>query len=315
MKRGCPCEQAKALPMENELPTNPETEVTSTTEATEVDENEALAAENADEADADGEGLEDEEELDIDGEPIRVPKTLAEKLKARMMMQADYTQKTQALAEQRRAIEAERQATQWEAEQMDALFSEGAQLMTVRQRLEQFQGINWAALAQQDMQQHAVLQAEYTQLKDYHDRLSGHVEGRRNELASHREQTTAIALERAIQHLNSPKPELGWDGKFDADKRASLTKFGMELGFTNEELSNTSHPLMIQTLNLARIGYETLRKQKASLKQANPDAKPVTTIGSGKTRTGPSNPDKLSAEKWLEWRESELAKKQRNRAR
>ena len=294
--------------------TNPETEVTSTTEATEVDENEALAAEDADEADLDGEGLEDEEELDIDGEPIKVPKTLAEKLKARMMMQADYTQKTQTLAEQRKALEAERQAVTWEAETKAELFNEEAQLLTVRQRLEQFQGINWAALAQQDMQQHAVMQAEYTQLRDYHDRLSGHVEGRRSELVQQREQSTAIALERAVQHLNTPKADIGWDGKFDADKRANLTKFGMELGFTNEELSNTSHPLMIQTLNLARIGYETLRQQKASLKKPAPEAKPVTQVATGKTRTGPSNPDKLSADEWLKWRESSLAKKaQRNR--
>jgi hypothetical protein len=283
-------------------------------EAAEVDKNEALADEFADEADTDGEGLEDDEELDIDGDPIRVPKTLAEKLKARMMMQADYTQKTQALAEQRKALEVERQATQWEAETKQQLFQEEAQLLTVRQRLEQFQGVNWAALAQQDMQQHAVMQAEYTQLKDFHDRLSGHVEGRRSELNSKVEHERAISLERAVQHLNSPKPDIGWDGKFDADKRANLTKFGMELGFTNEELSNTSHPLMIQTLNLARIGYETLRKQNASLKQAAPQAKPVPTVATGKTRTGPSNPDKLSADEWLKWRESSLAKqRQRNR--
>jgi hypothetical protein len=283
-------------------------------EAAEVDKNEALADEFADEADTDGEGLEDDEELDIDGDPIRVPKTLAEKLKARMMMQADYTQKTQALAEQRKALEVERQATQWEAETKQQLFQEEAQLLTVRQRLEQFQGVNWAALAQQDMQQHAVMQAEYTQLKDFHDRLSGHVEGRRSELNSKVEHERAISLERAVQHLNSPKPDIGWDGKFDADKRANLTKFGMELGFTNEELSNTSHPLMIQTLNLARIGYETLRKQNATLKQAAPQAKPVPTVATGKTRTGPSNPDKLSADEWLKWRESSLAKqRQRNR--
>lgn len=293
--------------------TNPNAEAPEA-EGPEVDETEALADDYADEADSDGEGLEDDEELDIDGEPIRVPKTLAEKLKARMMMQADYTQKTQALAEQRKALEVERQATQWEAETKQQLFNEEAQLLTVRQRLEQFQGVNWAALAQQDMQQHAVMQAEYTQLKDYHDRLSGHVEGRRYELNSKVEHERAISLERAVQHLNSPKPDIGWDGKFDADKRANLTKFGMELGFTNEELSNTSHPLMIQTLNLARIGYETLRKQNASLKQAAPQAKPVPTVATGKTRTGPSNPDKLSVEEWTKWRESNLAKqRQRNR--
>jgi hypothetical protein len=290
----------------------PEAEAPEVDTETSEDELSADASyENDDEGD---EAPEEEEELDIDGNPLKVPKTLAEKLKARMMMQADYTQKTQTLAEQRKALEAERQATQWEAETKQALFNEEAQLFSVRQRLEQFQGINWAALAQQDMQQHAVMQAEYTQLRDFHDRLNGHVEGRRYELSQRREQETAITLERAVQHLNTPKPEYGWDGKFDADKRASLTKFGMDLGFTNEELSNTSHPLMIQTLNLARIGYETLRKQNASLKQAKPEAKPVPNVAIGKTRTGPTNPDKLSAEEWMKWRESTLAKKaQRNR--
>ncbi len=146
------------------------------------------------------------------------------------------------------------------------LFKEEAQLFAVQQRLNQYQNVNWQALAQQDVQKYAAAQAEYTQLRDYADRLSGHVEGRKAELARAAEQETAIALSKAVEALNKPNPALGWDGKFDADKRASLTKFGIELGFTNEELSNTSHPLMIQTLNLARIGYETLRKQNASLK-------------------------------------------------
>lgn len=281
------------------------------TEASEDELSADASYENDDEGD---EAPEEEEELDIDGNPLKVPKTLAEKLKARMMMQADYTQKTQTLAEQRKEFEAQRQAAQWEAQTNEALAEETAQLYNVRQRLEQFQNVNWAALAQQDLQQHAVMQAEYTQLRDYHDKLNGHVEGRRNELSQQREQATAITLERAVQHLNTPKPDIGWDGKFDADKRTSLTKFGMDLGFTNEELSNTSHPLMIQTLNLARIGYETLRKQNATLKQAKPEAKPVPTVATGKTRTAPSNPDKLSADEWLKWRESSLAKqRQRNR--
>lgn len=281
---------------------------------TETSEDE-LSADASYESDDEGdEAPEEEEELDIDGNPLKVPKTLAEKLKARMMMQADYTQKTQTLAEQRKEFESQRQAMQWEAQTNEALAEETAQLYNVRQRLEQFQNVNWAALAQQDLQQHAVMQAEYTQLRDYHDRLNGHVEGRRSELNNQREQATAITLERAVQHLNTPKPDIGWDGKFDADKRTSLTKFGMDLGFTNEELSNTSHPLMIQTLNLARIGYETLRKQNATLKQARPEAKPVPTVTSGKTRTGPSNPDKLSTDEWVKWRESSLAKqRQRNR--
>jgi hypothetical protein len=88
----------------------------------------------------------------------------------------------------------------------------------------------------------------------------------------------------------------------------------MELGYSNEELANTTHPLMIQTLNLARIGYETLRKQSAQLKTPTPVAKPVPQVTPGKTRTGPVNPDKLSTDEWVKWRETQLARKQqRNR--
>jgi hypothetical protein len=296
--------------MEMNEATNPAPEAEEV-EAPEVETEETLAAEPDENADEDGEAPpEEEEELDLDGEKLRLNKALAEKIKAGFMKNSDYTQKTQTLAEQRRELEAQRQATEWEAQTRQELFREEAQLMTVSQRLEQFQGVNWQALAQQDVQQYAALQAEYTQLRDVHDRLSGHVEGRRSELASQREQTTATALHRAVEHLSKPKPTIGWDGKFDADKRASLTKFGIELGFTNEELANTSHPLMIQTLNLAKIGLEALRKQSATLKTPTPEAKPVSQVATGKTRTGPVNPDRLSPDEWVKWRERQIAKKQ-----
>jgi len=290
--------------MENEAVTNPAEEVVTNDAPTpEVTENEA---DELLEADADESAAETEEEfIDIekDGKTYKVPKSVQDLL----MFQKDYTQKTQTLAEQRRELEAQRQATQWETETREALFQEKAQLVTVQQRLAQFANVNWQALAQQDIQQYAAAQAEYTQLKDVHDRLSGHVEGRESELAAHREQATATALTKAIEHLNKPNPSLGWDGKFDADKRSNLTKFGMQLGFTNEELTNTSHPLMIQTLNLAKIGYEALQKQAASLKQ-QPQANPVPQVAAGKSRSGPANPDKLPMDQWVKWRERQIAK-------
>lgn len=264
-------------------------------------ETEEINADAADEG-----GSPDEEFLDIekDGKTYKVPKSLQDLL----MFQKDYTQKTQSLAEQRRTFEATRQAAQWEAETKSALFQEEAQAFAIQQRLGQFQNVNWQALAQQDVQRYAALQAEYTQLKDANDRLSDSIDGRRAELVAKREQETATALSNALAHLNKPRPEMGWDGKFDADKRASLTKFGLDLGFTDEELSNTSHPLMIQTLNLARIGMETLRAKAASL-QTQQEARPVTVVASGKTRTGPANPDKLPMKEWVKWREKQIARK------
>jgi hypothetical protein len=295
--------------MEMNDPTNPEAEAPEA-EAPEVDEDEAetLAADEADEnAEEDGE---ESEELDIDGEPIRVPKTLAEKLKARMMMQADYTQKTQTLAEQRKELEAQRQATEWEDTTRRELFNEEAQLLSVRSRLNQFAQVNWQALANEDANQYAALHAEYTQLKDVHDGLSGNIDNRKGQLAAMREQATAISVERAVATLNTPDPNTGWDGKFDADKSKKLTDFLINKGANPEVLRTILDPLSIKIINLAMIGDEALRKSSATLKKAPVEAKPVPTVVSGKTRTGPTNPDKLSADEWLKWRESSLARKQ-----
>lgn len=278
----------------------------------ETENDEPLAADDADEADIDGEAPEPEEEfieVEREGKIYKVPKALDDLL----MFQKDYTQKTQTLAEQRKELEAKRQAVEWENKTRSELFTEEAQLHMIKQRLDQFQNVNWQALAQQDMQKYVAANAEYQQLRDFENRVSGHIESRKAELTAKVEQETAIELTRAVEALSKPRPELGWDGKFDTDKRASLTKFGMELGYSNDELANTTHPLMIQTLNLAKIGYETLRKQSASLKKPTPEAKPVPQVATGKTRTGPVNPDRLSPDEWLKWRETQIAKKQQTR--
>jgi hypothetical protein len=300
--------------MENDDTTNPVAEAPEAdAQEVELNEDSTLAADDADEAETDGEDSEQEEEyLDIErnGKIYKIPKAVEDLL----MFQKDYTQKRQVDAELRRELDAKRQAIEWEERTRGELFKEEAQLHGIRSRLEQFQNVNWQALAQQDVQKYAAAQAEYTQLKDYADRLSGHVEGRRTELKAAHEQETAIAVSRAFESLSKPDPDRGWDGKFDADKRTVLTKFGMEVGEYNiEELADTTDPRAIRMLNLAKIGYETLRKQAASLKPAAPVAKPVPQVVPGKTRTGPVNPDKLSGDEWLKWRESQLAKKQQTR--
>jgi hypothetical protein len=91
--------------------------------------------------------VEDDEELDIDGHKVKLPKSVAEKLAAERLMQADYTRKTQELAEQRKAFEAERQAvSKADAEEMSAR----ANLTLIDHQLNQFSQVNWNAWNDQD---------------------------------------------------------------------------------------------------------------------------------------------------------------------
>ena len=73
----------------------------------------------------------DSEELEHDGQKYKLPKAL----KPLLMMQADYTQKTQALAEQRKAFEAEAAQKQ---QLMQQNIQEVAQIVNIDQQLQQY---------------------------------------------------------------------------------------------------------------------------------------------------------------------------------
>ena len=88
--------------------------------------------------------VEDEdEEVEHDGQKYKVPKAL----KPLLMMQGDYTQKTQALAEQRRAIEAQAQQTHQLVQQNIA---DIGRVASIDERLQQFSQLNWQALSEAD---------------------------------------------------------------------------------------------------------------------------------------------------------------------
>jgi hypothetical protein len=291
-----------------ELPnsTNPEPEAVEA-EAAEVETPDEQPLDDEAELPEGEEAPEEEEELDIDGNPLKVPKSIAERLKARMMMQADYTQKTQTLAEQRREYEAQRQAFEAEEQVKRELFNEEAQLFTVRQRLQAYQNVNWTEAFGRDPQRAGAMQAEYTQLKDFHDRLNGHVENRRTELAKSREQETAIASDKALNEafgvLSKPDPDLGWDGKIDEAKARALTEAGTKFGYSNEELLEANKdPRAAKVLNLARLGLKYLESQRKAPQR--PAAEPAAKVPAAKPQAAPRNLEQTSYEKYAAGRRS-----------
>ena len=157
------------------------------------------------------------------------------------------------------------------------------------------------AAAQAGMAEMKALEIKYGQLR-------GTVDSRKAEVAAIHEQRSATMISQAIEQLSKPDPDKGWAGKFDVTTKDSLTKFGRDLGYTDAELAGTTHPLMIKTLNLARIGYEALKKQRASVTPPKIVANPVPQVGAGKSRSS-VDPDKLNGPAWLKWREEDLKKK------
>lgn len=240
---------------------------------------------------------------------------IAKDLKPKLLMQADYTRKAQEVAEQRRQIEAAREEYEREVEFREATWQETAALTNLEQRLAQFQNTDWRRWHLNNPQEAAAAQAEYMSLQGEHSRLANIVQAKRAHIASQREQETASAMTKEIETLSKPNPALGWDGKFDRTRSAELTQFiTKNFGIPPEEQAKAARKAgWVQMANAAKIGLELLAKGKQAAKPAPPQSKPVQTVAAGKTNTAIVNPDKLSPEEWVKWREKQIAKRQSNK--
>lgn len=103
----------------------------------------------------------DSELLEIEGKSYRVPK----ELKGMVLMHKDYTQKTQEVADQRRAVEERAQALQQREQVLGASFEKAVEFRQVQDRLAQFEALDWNALVDADPAQAQKLTIAYQQLQ------------------------------------------------------------------------------------------------------------------------------------------------------
>ena len=103
----------------------------------------------------------DGELVEIEGKSYRVPK----ELKGMVLMHKDYTQKTQEVADQRRAVEERAQALQQHEQVLGASFEKAVEFRQVQDRLAQFEALDWNALVDADPAQAQKLTIAYQQLQ------------------------------------------------------------------------------------------------------------------------------------------------------
>jgi hypothetical protein len=224
------------------------------------------------------------------------------------MKNADYTQKTQALADQRREWEAqaaqEREEIQRESEIFEVIKNEEAQRVAIDGRIEALRGVNVGTLAPQDAQRYW---NEMNMLRQAREDLSGIIENRKGEIVAERERSDANAWAKTVETLTKPDERLGWSGKFDDATQARLSGIARELGVSEHEIRQIRNPVTIKALHLVGIGLETLKKGQAAL-SAKPKvqvANPVPTVSGAKAR-GTVDMDKLSPEDWVKHRNKQV---------
>lgn len=213
----------------------------------------------------------EEIEEELEGIKLRGSKEAVEKLKAERLMQADYTRKTQGVADERKSLEAERAQFQEAAKNHQQYIREVAQVVAVDERLAQFAQVNWDALTNQDPVQALKLHTEFTQLQARRGQLMGSLTQKQQAQQQEQQRSHAKQLMEARQVLE--RDIKGWSPEL----AGKLMEYGSTQGFSVQELSNVTQPAMVKALHKAYL-YDQLQKQRQAKPSATP-VPPVTRVG------------------------------------
>jgi len=269
----------------------PTTEVAETTETeTEIDPD-APPVEAAD----------DTEEVELDGQRYRVPKPL----KPALMMHADYTRKTQEVAEQRRSLESEQQRFTQEREAHQAYLQDHARIIAFDEQLKGFEKVDWQSWLQTDPIQANAAWMRFQQLKDARRDADAQIREKENTRRSEAEAAKAKRLQE--RHTIFAREVPGWSPEM-ANK---LTEFALTQKFSVEELNELSDPRYVNVLRLAHLGSQLEKQQRAAAKAAKAEANPVPTVRTAGNPAAGQLHDKLSTEEWMRRRNKQIAQ-QRN---
>ncbi len=244
---------------------------------------------------------EDELEEDLDGVKVRGRKEAIERLKAERLMQADYTRKTQEAAEIRKAAEAEREsvqkARQFEQENLDIV----ADLRAAQREMQHLQQVNLQQLSDQDPIQAQKLIVRIQQLQAYQAQTHGVLTQRHQQFIQAQQQEAARQVEEGRRVLQRDIP--GWG----PEMAAKLTQFALATGYTEQEVAAIRSPAMVRSIYREYQVAEA--KKQATKRPVQVQAAPVTRVNTASKSKAAIDPDKLSPEQWLKWRNAQVSKR------
>lgn len=236
------------------------------TPADEADATDEDAAANDEEADEPSDPMDQLYTVKIDGKDEQV--SLKEAL-AGYQRQADYSQKTMALAREEKALRHEHQLAQQQVQSERAQY---AQLLgALQQQLEATvpQEPDWDRLYAEDP-------LEYVRQKDLHrdhrDRLQA-AQAEQQRVATlmqhqHAQQLQAI-VQQGREKIAEAVPAWKDKAKWESD-RVKLRDYAQSLGYTPEEVGQVYDPRAVVALNKARLYDELMAKKPQPQQQTGP---------------------------------------------
>lgn len=204
-------------------------------------------------------------EVEIDGKTYQVPP----EIKDRFIHHADYTRKTQELAEARRVVAAKEQSLQLREAFQQSVSEETSQLKAIESQIQQYAKLDWQ---QMDVEQLVRTRHQLDQLKDAKAEVEKALKGKQDEfqqkVGKHMQEARESGLKYIQQKIKG----------FNDEKGKELLSYGVSEGYTQEELSQLMDPRLVVTLWKA-AQWDQLQAGKPAITNRASQAAPVIKPG------------------------------------
>ena len=221
-------------------------------------------------------------EIEVDGQVWLAPPAL----KSAFLRQADYTRKTQELAERRREAQAEHEAA-------GAHIAGRARLHLLDEQAQALDGLDWPALEAADPGRARALRERRLGLAETRERLAFDLARKEHETRMANEAAEAEAV-LATGRALSEQIE-GWSPAL----AAQLADFARNFGVEADELRQINDPRLWRILHRAHLGETLARRLAEADRQA---ARPVVRPAADPGRPGSGVPgldDRMETGEWM----------------
>lgn len=251
--------QAETIEPETSVEERLEAALISKEKEAEEPDPEGQTEESADEAEETTEEVQEvvEElfEVEFDGKKAQVPK----ELKDAFLRQADYSTKTQAVAEQRKQLAQERQNFQIQQQLNEAVTAERTELQGLIATSKQYETALQQAINQGQVDSIPLLNAQYSMLQRQIEEKAALVRSKMGEqhqaLQEHMFQRRKQADEEAVKRIPN----------FNAETKKDLVQAARKLGFDDAEIGQVDDPRVYEALWKA-AKWDELQSKSASVK-------------------------------------------------
>lgn len=216
--------------------------------------------------------------IKVDGEELEVG---IEELKNGYQRQADYTRKSQALAEQRKeteAIQSERQRLEQERQ----MYANGLQMLQEQQnaKLQEFNSVDWETLKAEDPYAYMLKKEEFRDAQEKVQNVAQQQIHVQQEQMQAQQSARADFIRTEYARLVEALPE--WEDK-DSTIKKDIREYASTVGFRPEEIDQLADHRSVLVIKKA-MEYDKLTKKVAPKKKAVKKVPKVQKSGRGNSK-------------------------------